>query len=229
MEADPESVRTLIRRRLESHSPDLPLPKTFSEWRGKMGLTGDAGLTPGEQVRQELGAIGESASTEALVAEVAQGKIGPWPPSADCMERVAVSLHEEFAPSPADEPALESRIGEEIRRLYTEGDVARENAERFEETAYIFWRSGETELAQACLGTADSLRSDDREPSPVVAELMVGVKSALKQDLERRLRLGKRAWLLRSRRNRELITAQMRKACALSTPVQNETLTGCRE
>jgi hypothetical protein len=100
---------------------------------------------------------------------------------------MAVSLHDEFASSPSDEAGLAGRVGEEVQRLYIGGETARANAERFDETAYIFWRSGESGLAQACLETADRLRGDDHQPIPVVTELMVGVESALKQDLARRL------------------------------------------
>ena len=187
VEANPESVRELIRRRLESQSSDQPLPKAFSEWRGKLDLAGDKRLTPGEEVRRELGSNLEAASTEALVAEVAQGKIGPWPPPSEALESMAVSLHDEFATSEGDEAGLAGRVGEEVQRLYIGGETARANAERFDETAYIFWRSGESGLAQACLETADRLRGDDHQPIPVVTELMVGVESALKQDLARRL------------------------------------------
>ncbi len=190
VEADPESVRELIRRRLESQSPDQPLPKAFSEWRGKLGLAGDRRLTPGEEVRRELGSNLEAASTEALVAlvaEVAQGNIGPWPPPSEALESMAVSLQGEFASSPSDDAGLAGRVGEEVQRLYIGGETARANAERFDETAYVFWRSGKNGLAQACLETADRLRGDDHQSSPVVTEMMVGVESALKQDLARRL------------------------------------------
>ncbi len=187
VEADPGSVRALISRHRDVQSPDLPLPKTFSEWRVKLGLEGAGILTPGEEVRSELGDEIGAGSIDALVAEVSEGRLGPWPPKSAFLEKIVILLLDEFSSVDRDDHALEARLNEEVQRLYAEGDTARVNAERFEETAYMFWRGGENGLAGACLATADRLRGGNLEVGPVVAALIVGVRSALQQELEQKL------------------------------------------
>ena len=187
VEADPGSVRALIRRHRDMQSPDLRLPKTFSEWRVKLGLEGTGIPTPGEQVRSELGDVVGAGSMDALVAEVSEGRLGPWPPESAFLEKIVVLLHEEFSSVDRDDQALDARLNEEVQRLYVEGDIAGINAERFEETAYIFWRGGDNGLAGACLATADRLRGGNLEVGPVVAALIAGVRSALKQELDQKL------------------------------------------
>jgi hypothetical protein len=187
VEADPGSVRTLIRRHRDAQSPDAPFPKTFLEWRVKLDLEGNEVATPGEQARNELGDEIGVSSMEALVAEVSEGRLGPWPPASPVLEKVVTSLGDEFSIADRNHEALEARLEEELQRLYLDGDTAIVNAERFEETAYPYWKSGERGIAGACLATADRLRGVSSEASPVVAALIVGVRSALKQELEQKL------------------------------------------
>jgi hypothetical protein len=187
VEADPASVRALIARRLASHPPDRPLPKTFSEWRAKLGLPEGKTCTPGEQVRQALGAEPEEGALEALAAEVAEQRLGPWPPQPAALETVVVSLCEEFGEADRDPEALGARVGEAVRSLYLEPGAASANAERFEETAYLFWRDHREDLAAACLATADGLRSERPESGRVVEALVAGVIDSLMKDLKRRL------------------------------------------
>ena len=186
VESDPESVRALISRRLASHPADRPLPKTFIEWRGKLGLAEATHPTPGEQVRSELGG-NEAGDLEALVREIEEGNLGPWPPQSTRLEEVAVALQQEFSDRESDSAGLEARVDEEVRGLYLGSETAGVNAERFEETAYLFWKGERSELARACLETADGLRSESAESGPVLTALMAGVGTALTQDLEQRL------------------------------------------
>lgn len=187
VEAAPESVRALIARRLAGQSAERSLPKAFSEWRGKLSLADEATTTPGERVRVELADPGEALATPGLVEEVEQGSIGPWPPQPEVLERVALALREEFAPLGRDPSILEARVDEEVSSLYLAGETARANAERFEETAYLYLHDGKEGLARACLGTADELRSEGGERGPVLQALMSGVTGALTRDLEKRL------------------------------------------
>ena len=189
VEAAPDSVRELIRRQLAAHSADRPLPKQFSEWRGKLGLDDSGEPTPGELVREELVGDVDDAALEALGELARQGEVGPWPPAG--LDRVMASLHEEFSGPAADVGALSQRVSEEVKALYLEDTAAVANADRFEETAYVWWRDGREDLARACLATARGLRAPmKREPTSVLTAIMENVAKALTTDLEKKLGWG---------------------------------------
>ena len=61
------------------------------------------------------------------------------------------------------------------------------NAERFDESAYLFWQEGSEQVARACLEAADRLWSGKPDSGGVIEALVQSVRSALKQDLEKRL------------------------------------------
>ncbi|MCS5636861.1 MAG: hypothetical protein NZ990_10110, partial [Myxococcota bacterium] len=185
VEANPASVRELIRRRLAVQPTDRPLPKQFAEWRGKLGLDESGESTPGELARNELPGGADDAALEALAEAIAQGQFGPWPPAG--LENVMGSLQEEFSGSAENADGLFERVLEEVRALYLRESAAAANAERFEETAYVVWRGGREDLARACLTTATRLRAPADEPGAVLAALMENVAKALKEDLEKRL------------------------------------------
>ncbi len=184
VDADPESVRALIARRLAAHPADRPLPKSFSEWRGKLGLPGEEGRTPGDEVRSQLAAQAEAVALDALAAEVAEGRLGPWPPGSSALEKAVALLREEFGGPEADSDTREARARDEVRSLFLASEAAAANAERFDETAYLYWRDGREDLASACLSTADELRGEGGEAGPVLAALVSAVADAVVRDLE---------------------------------------------
>ncbi len=186
VEADPASVRELIRRRLAAQPADRPLPKQLSEWRGKLGLDEGGESTPGELARNELSGGADGAAVDALVELATQGQIGPWPPAG--LENLMGSLQEEFSGSAEQADSVFERVFEAVKALYLADSAAAANAQRFEETAYLWWRDGREDLARACLATAAGLRAPAaREPGPVLTALMEHVTKALKEDLAKRL------------------------------------------
>ncbi|MDG2335835.1 MAG: hypothetical protein P8Q97_16600 [Myxococcota bacterium] len=185
VETEPDCVRALIARRLAGQAAGSPLPKAFNEWRGKLALNQGEGVTPAERVRSELKAEGGDA--KALCSEIEQGKLGPWPPDPSSLEQLAKSLQEEFSEAERDPSALEARLEQEVLSLYTEGEAAKANAERFDETAYLFWKESRDGLGRACLEAADGLTAGEPDPGGVLAALVGSVRSALKEDLEQRL------------------------------------------
>ena len=189
VEAAPESVRELIRRQLIVHSSDRPLPKQFSEWRGKLGLDDSGGSTPGELVRQELVGDVDDAALEALGELASEGEVGPWPPSG--LDRVMAAVQEEFSGTGEDAGALSQRVSEEVKALYFEDAAVAANADRFEETAYVWWRDEREDLARACLATARGLRAPiEGEPASVLTAIMENVAKAINADLEKKLGWG---------------------------------------
>jgi hypothetical protein len=185
VETEPGCVRALIARRLAGQVAGSPLPKAFNEWRGKLGLDQGEGVTPAEKVRSELKA--EAGDARAVCDEIEQGKLGPWPPDSSNLEQVVNSLQEEFSEVEKNSSALEVRIEQEVLALYTEAEAANANAERLDETAYLFWKESREGLGAACLEAADRLRAGEPDSGGVLVALMESVRSALKQDLEQRL------------------------------------------
>jgi hypothetical protein len=61
---------------------------------------------------------------------------------------------------------------------------AERTALRFEEMAYVLWKSERTADAGACLAAADELRQDGRSESPVVRALFERALAPLLEGLE---------------------------------------------
>jgi len=195
VEAEAESIRALIARRVAGQVADQRLPKAFAEWRGKFTRVVEGTETPGGLVRE---ALEQGASAEALreLAEMVERReLGPWPPNREPLEKAIAGLREQLAgeaesgAAAADSELLEERVRSVLTELYT-GESADANAERFEESAYLMWRGQQEEMARACLATADALRTGDAADQPVVAALIAVFAPALTKDMRTSLGSG---------------------------------------
>ena len=85
-----------------------------------------------------------------------------------------------------DKEALAEAVHVAVHELYA-SDLRPVNAERLEESAYLFWKQDEAARAQACLASAGALREEGTDLGPVMAACAKIVGDALVADLQRSL------------------------------------------
>jgi hypothetical protein len=106
VEAPEEAVRALVDRVARAQPADRPLPRGFTEWRSRLGLSNENGendenvATPGELARQALSGSdeteGEAPNEREALARVAERvrahELGPWPIRTERLAAVAEKL-----------------------------------------------------------------------------------------------------------------------------------------
>ncbi|MDG2050356.1 MAG: hypothetical protein P8M78_09360 [Myxococcota bacterium] len=187
-EAEPGAVRALVTRTVARHPSDRPLPKSFAEWRRNLAQSDSSILTPGESVRVELneGTLPGGAESQ-IVQAIRDRELGPWPPEPALLEGVLKAAQDKADETPESDPVQWKVWMEEgLLPLYTK-EAAEAYAERFDESAYVYWRGALEEKARGCLAIADVLRKNEAQENPVVQALVGVVAEALTQDLEKRL------------------------------------------
>lgn len=192
VETDAASVRALIARRAHGQPESTPLPAAFKEWRNRLALAEGVRRTPGEQALESLSSEAVAAQIDALVGEVEASRLGPWPPQPAALEAAMVPVRASFAGEPGgpgaelDEEALAKAVHVAVTEIYA-CELGPVNAERLEESAYLFWKQDETGHAQACLASAAALREEGSDLGPVMAACAKIVGDALVADLQRSL------------------------------------------
>ncbi len=147
-----------------------PLPKRWVEWRGR--LAGEvAAPLPGALVRAALGPVaGPDALAEAAKL-VADGKLGPWPPTreavAPVVERIRTALDSPLVVSPAAKREQVARLVVEASAELFAGAAGEVATRRFEESAFVLWRRGDEAGARACLVAADAFAAGSPGENPV--------------------------------------------------------------
>ena len=162
--APPESLRALIARAAAEQPSEHPLPRGFAEWRSQLTETPDDTPTPGEIAEQAL--ICPDEDREGLrsraLKQLEEGKLGPWISRLDLLEDTARQLEDAASgvvvvSEGTRRARIASLLDETLDRLY--GDEAGQRAaRRFEEAAFVLWKSGEEEDARACLCAARDFR-----------------------------------------------------------------------
>jgi hypothetical protein len=169
IEAPLEAVQALIARSAAAQPVEFPAPRTFVEWRSHIADPAEGSSTPGELARVAL-AVGDASEAgdvgraEALVRD---RSIGPWPPPNETLSEIAERLGEVaegvvVVSAAARREQLDRELDEAVGRIFDAG-FAGCTANRFEETAYIFWRGEALEDARACLAAADAFRGSKAE------------------------------------------------------------------
>jgi len=173
VEAPIDAVRALIARSAAAQPVDSPAPRAFAEWRFHIAGAAEGTSTPGGLARAALAADDAKAIGDVgrAVALVRAESIGPWPPSNETLAEIAQRLGEladgvVVVSAAAKQEQLDRALDEAVDRVFDAG-FASTTANRFEETAYIFWRRGALEDARACLAAADAFRG----PKPTYREL----------------------------------------------------------
>jgi len=158
-----DALRALVWRASRAQPVDRPLPTSFVEWRSRL-FSDDLEKvpTPGDLAREALGEGTDPAgSLTALIAEVQQGTLGPWPPPTswvgDWMDRgreSALGLEGE-----ARAEKIESWIDEVAASLEEQTDFAL-IARHLDELAWVRWQGGQEQQARALLSVSSALAED---------------------------------------------------------------------
>ncbi len=104
---------------------------------------------------------------ERALAMLRDQSIGPWPPSNETLSEIAQRLSElaegvVVVSAAARREQVDRALDEAVDRVF-EAEFAGRTANRFEETAYIFWRREVLEDARACLAAAKTFRGPKAE------------------------------------------------------------------
>jgi hypothetical protein len=169
VEAPIDAVRALIERSAAAQPADRPTPRAFAEWRSHIAAPPEGASTPGELARAALAAgdaseVGDVARAQALLCDQS---IGPWPPPNETLSEIVQRLSEVaegvvVVSAAARREQLDRALDEAVDRVF-EAEFAGRTANRFEETAYIFWRHEALEDARACLAAAKTFRGPKAE------------------------------------------------------------------
>jgi hypothetical protein len=183
IEAPVDAVRALIERSAAAQSADRPMPRAFAEWRSHIADPPEGASTPGELVRAALAAddAEEAGDVERAVAMVRDQSIGPWPPPNETLSEIVQRLSEVaegmvVVSAAARREQLDRALDEAVDRVF-EPEFADRTANRFEETAYLFWRREALEDARACLAAAKGFRgpkAEFRELGRAMLEVVLG-------------------------------------------------------
>jgi hypothetical protein len=187
--APPQAVRALIGRTAASQPPDRTLPRAFAEWRSRLTDAGPEAQTPGALARASLSDEAISGQAATAAALIREGKLGPWPPPVEKLQRVAERIRESsggriIVSKLQRSERVDAVLREAIDELLDEASAER-TALRFEEMAYVLWKAERTADARACLAAADELRQDGRSESQVVRALFERALAPLLEGLEK--------------------------------------------
>ncbi len=183
VEAPMDAVRALIARSAAAQPADQPAPRTFAEWRTHIAEPAAGSATPGELARAALLAddAAEAGDLERVLVLLRDQSIGPWPPSNEMLSEIAKRLGEVaegvvVVSAAAKQEQLDHALDEAVDRVFEPG-FAGCTANRFEETAYLFWRQEALEDARACLAAAKAFRgakAEYRELGRAMLEVVLG-------------------------------------------------------
>ena len=169
------AVRALIARTLARQPGNRPVPRGFSEWRTR--LTADPANTPppGQLARDALGPAGAEHVARAIDL-VRKREIGPWVPDHPALHDAAARIgdlgkSEIVVPDSARSDQVDGIVDAAGVEVFDD-DAAERAADRFEESAYVFWKRAREEDARACLAAAAALRAGAAERGPVARAML---------------------------------------------------------
>ncbi len=169
IEAPLEAVKALIARSAAAQPKNSPAPRSFAEWRLHIAEPAEGASTPGELARAALAAdgAGETGDLGRAAALVREQTIGPWPPPNETLTEIVQRLGEVaegviVASAAAKQEQLDRELDGAVERVFDAG-FAGCTANRFEESAYIFWRADALDDARACLAAANAFRGSQSE------------------------------------------------------------------
>lgn len=171
----PDAARALVARAAAAQPSDRTLPRTFAEWRSQIGVAPQGTPTPGEEASAALGEP-TAEDRSRLLEMIADGRLGPWPPREEALREAVDALGEArdariVVSGPAQRERLEEILENAAEAAYDEGFSAC-TAARFEESAYLYWKSEHEPEARACLAGARAFREGEARSNPVARALL---------------------------------------------------------
>lgn len=178
-EAPVENVRAAVAWAAAHQPSDRPLPRGFAEWRSHVAEGAEAPegpRLPGELVRVELGEVVDPGLLRRAAELIQEGRIGPWPPGREVLgpllERIRTAMDSPLVVSGATRQGrLDDLLSEAVGEIF-DAEGVELAAHRLRESAYVFWRQGEEDVARACLAAAASLGEGDLGSNPVARALL---------------------------------------------------------
>jgi hypothetical protein len=175
VDAPPEAVRALIARVSGYQRPNRPAPRGFSEWRTRLTTAPEGAVTPGRLARAALGP-GEPSRLARAAELVRERELGPWPPEDPALQAAAekiveIEKSELVLSASARRAQVDQVLGEALGEIFVE-PFASHCAERFEEMAYVYWKSGREDDARACIAAADAFGAGAPAEQPLARTLI---------------------------------------------------------
>ncbi|MEM7413320.1 MAG: hypothetical protein AAF430_24020 [Myxococcota bacterium] len=163
IEVERASLQALIGRVAGQQSGERPAPRTFAEWRSRLTDVPADTATPGAQAVAALDAA-ESVDRETLDGWIETGQVGPWPPRLERVQSLIDALSEigkgvVVVSEAAREEQIDAALERGLDEIY-DADERERMAHRFDETAYVWWKQGETDDARIALAVAAGFRDD---------------------------------------------------------------------
>ncbi len=188
VEAPPAAARALIGRIAAAQPAGRPLPRAFTEWRSHVAAGPGSAATPGELAREALGDDSTPERIERALALVRERELGPWPPAPEKLHRWAEKLSELaqgriIVSGGRRREQAGQLLDEALADLYAAPWDDR-TAARLEESAYVLWKRGHSEDAQACLAAARGFRELAPAENPVARAMVEAVLSPVMQKLD---------------------------------------------
>jgi hypothetical protein len=188
VEAPIDAVRALVQQVAQGQPASRPLPRGFIEFRAHVAAPTPGAKTPGALAREALGAAAEPQSLAQAADLVRRHEVGPWPTAAPVLEKIAERIGELGKSSLVVSPAArreqaQSLLAEAQAEVFAE-PVGGYTARRFEESAYVFWKTGREADAKACLAAAARFEAGGAAENPVARALLEAVLAPVLAGLE---------------------------------------------
>lgn len=166
-----DPLRALVRRASLAQPIDRPLPTSFVEWRSRLFSEDlDHEQTPGDLVRAALGYVSDEASDstgssdglETTLAEIREGRLGPWPPKTAWVGEWMTKGREsaEGLEGESRATAIESWL-EQVTEALGKETQPELLSRQLDEMAWIRWQTGAEPGARDLLAVSESLSSDE--------------------------------------------------------------------
>jgi len=167
-------VRALIARAAARQSADRSAPRGFAEWRTRLSEAPAGTRTPGELA---LDALGAGAVDRAIVTGwVRDGVLGPWPPPVSRVQPLIEKLDElakgvVIVSGAARREQVDRAVDDALDAIYPPDERGR-IADLFQETAYVWWKSGREGDARQALAAAADFRTCEPRDNPVARAMI---------------------------------------------------------
>jgi hypothetical protein len=171
-----EALAVLLARAAAAQPADRALPPAFEEWRSRVARPGAGDRSPGELVREALGAEPDLGAAREVAQRVADGALGPWPPPLDTLRELAEKVRQ-TGESPLlvndqqRRAQVENVVGDALEARFA-GAAGEPAAGRLEEAAHVAWRRGDEAEARRLLAAAALFRERSPRDNPVARALV---------------------------------------------------------